>query len=64
MATKKSSRKKARTGGRPRALTDQQVKWIVKELDSGRTYRSVAEELGVTQMTLYRAYYKRGGYAT
>jgi DNA invertase Pin-like site-specific DNA recombinase len=54
-AAREAARVRGRQVGRPRSLTDDQVEQARILRDGGRPMREVAETLGISEATLYRA---------
>lgn len=50
-----AAKKAGKSFGRPKAMTDAQVARALELIDQGRDKKDVAEELGVSRSTLYRA---------
>ena len=46
--------------GRPPSLTEQQTQYIVKATEAGMTTRSIANEIGVSHITVSRYQRKHG----
>ena len=51
---KEKTERKYLVGGKKRYTKSIDMEWVYKQIDSGRTARSVAEELGVSESTLYK----------
>jgi DNA invertase Pin-like site-specific DNA recombinase len=50
-----AAKARGRTGGRPRALSDMNVERVLALRDQGASVREIAEELGTSRATVYRA---------
>jgi len=50
-----AAKKAGKSFGRPKAMTDAQVARAIELIGQGRDKKNVAEELGVSRSTLYRA---------
>lgn len=50
-----AARARGRTAGRPRALSDRSVERVLALRDQGASVREIAEELGTSRATIYRA---------
>jgi DNA invertase Pin-like site-specific DNA recombinase len=50
-----AAKARGRTGGRPRALSEMNVERVLALRDQGASVREIAEELGTSRATVYRA---------
>lgn len=50
-----AAKARGRTGGRPRALSDMNVERVMALREQGASVREIAEELGTSRATVYRA---------
>ncbi|MEN0130807.1 MAG: recombinase family protein [Brevundimonas sp.] len=51
-----AARARGRVGGRPRALSEANVERVLAMRDQGATVREIAEEVGTSRATVYRAF--------
>ncbi|CAN5317879.1 recombinase family protein [soil metagenome] len=56
-----AARARGRVAGRPRALSDTNVERVVMLRDQGASVREIAQELGTSRATIYRALGMTGG---
>lgn len=56
-----AARARGRVGGRPRALSDTNIERVAMLRDQGASVREIAQQLGTSRATVYRALEQQGG---